>query len=74
LEDESIYKFVKQLPFPLVEEKKNGELKTVKTQFNDTKKRKPLTSSKSHGKIKGSRSCSSAAKKDTTAGLVKMTY
>ena len=63
LEDENIYKFVKQLPFPLVEEKKNGELKTVKTRFSDTKTRKPLTSSKNHGKIKGSRSCSRCGQK-----------
>jgi len=61
--DESIYKFAKQLPFPLIEEKKNGEEKPVKTQFNDTKTRKPLTSSKTYGKIKGVRSCSKCGAK-----------
>lgn len=61
--DESIYKFAKQLPFPLTEEKKSGKTKPVKTQFNDTKRRKPLTSSKTCGKIKGVRSCSKCGAK-----------
>lgn len=55
---ENIYSFVKSMPFPVTEEKKSGELKTVKTKFNRTKRSKPLTKTKSCGKIKGKRSCS----------------
>ena len=55
---ENIYSFVKSMPFPVTEEKKSGELKTVKTKFNRTKRSKPLTKTKSSGKIKGKRSCS----------------
>lgn len=58
VEDENIYATLKQLPFPLTEEKKSGQRKTIKTQFNSTKTRKPLTKIKSCGKIKGKRSCS----------------
>ena len=61
--DESMYKFAKQLPFPLIEEKKSGEKKPVKTQFNSTKTRKPLTSTKTCGKIRGVRSCSKCGAK-----------
>lgn len=58
VEDENIYKTLKELPFPLTEEKKSGQVKTIKTQFNSTKTRKTLTSSKKHAKIRGQRSCS----------------
>lgn len=63
LQDESIYKFAKQLPFPLTEEKKSGEIKPVKTSFNNTKTRKPLTSTSACGKIKGTRTCSKCGQK-----------
>lgn len=57
-EEENIYNFVKNLPFPVTEEKKSGETKIIKTKFNHTKRGRPLTSSKKHAKIKGQRSCS----------------
>ena len=56
--NENIYSSLKKLPFPLTEERKNGSLKTIKTEFNRTKTRKNLTSSKKRAKIKGQRSCS----------------
>jgi hypothetical protein len=63
LENEDVYKFVKQLPYPVKEEKKNGETKVVKTQFNHTKSSKPLTSPKNHAKIAGGRTCSRCGQK-----------
>lgn len=57
-ENENVYSFAKLLPFPLTEEKKSGQVKEIKTRFNDTKRRKTLTKTKTCGKIKGKRSCS----------------
>lgn len=58
LEDESIYKFVKELPFDTVEMKKDGTNKVVKTKNSKKTKTKPLTKVTKSAKIKGSRSCS----------------
>jgi hypothetical protein len=57
-DNENIYSALKKLPYPLTEERKNGSLKTIKTEFNRTKTSKNLTSSKKRARIKGQRSCS----------------
>ena len=57
-DNENIYSSLRNLPYPLTEERKNGSLKTIKTQFNSAKTRKTLTCSKKRAKIKGQRSCS----------------
>lgn len=58
LGDEDIYRFVKNMPFPVTEEKKNGESKKIKTLFRDTTKNKDLTSRKKYDKMSGGRICS----------------
>ena len=58
VEDEDIYRFLKDLPFPLQEEKKSGESKKVKTAFIREKPKQPLTNAKGSAKIKGKRICS----------------
>jgi len=62
-DNENIYNSLRKLPYPLTEERKNGSIKTIKTEFNDAKTRKALTSSKTCGKIKGVRSCSKCGAK-----------
>ena len=62
-DNENIYNSLRKLPYPLTEERKNGSIKTIKTEFNDAKTRKDLTSSKTCGKIKGVRSCSKCGAK-----------
>ena len=57
-ENENVYPTLKQLPFPLTEEKKSGKITTIKTRYNSTKTRRRLTKSENRGKIKGKRSCS----------------
>lgn len=63
MSNENIYKSLKELPFPLVEEKKSGELKSVKTQYKDTKTSKGLTMPKKSAKIGGGRTCSRCGNK-----------
>jgi len=58
LEDEDIYRFVRELPFPIIEEKKSGESKRVKTAFRPEKIKPPLTNAKGSAKIRGQRICS----------------
>lgn len=53
-EEENIYLSLRELPFPLFEEKKSGKLVKVKTG----RKSLPLTPTKNCGKIKTSRTCS----------------
>lgn len=62
-DDESIYRFAKQLPFPVVEERRNGETRQIKTQFVAPKKSKGLTTPKKSAKIGGGRTCSRCGNK-----------
>lgn len=62
-DEEKVMKLVKSLPFPFTEENRNGGSKKIRTQHNHTTEEQPLTSSKNHGKIKGSRSCSRCGQK-----------
>lgn len=58
LEEENIYRFVRNLPFPLIEEKKTGEIKRIKTAARREDAKKSLTEQKKSAKIKGKRICS----------------
>ena len=58
LEDESIYKFAKNIPFPTSEQKKDGTMKPVKNGRN-----KALTKSKKSATIRKQRTCSLCGQK-----------
>jgi len=60
---DNIYKFAKQLPFTVVEEKKNGEIKIIKAVSLDAKTKKGLTNSVKPAKTKGGRTCSHCGQK-----------
>lgn len=58
LENEDIYKFIKNMPFPATEEKKSGESKKIRTAHKDPPGKKSLTARKISGKMSGGRICS----------------
>lgn len=56
-DEEKVYQLVKSMPFPFTEEKKNGQSKSIKTEYDRELKRRRLTEKKNRVKI-GGRTCS----------------
>lgn len=63
-DEEKVFSLVKSLPFPFTEEKKNGQSKTIKTEYDREAKRQRLTEKANCAKIRGGkRSCSKCGAK-----------
>ena len=61
-DEERVYQLVKSMPFPFTEEKKNGQSKSIKTEYDRELKRRRLTEKKKRVKI-GGRTCSKCGEK-----------
>lgn len=56
-DEEKVYSLVKSMPFPFTEEKRNGKICIIKTEYDRELKRRRLTEKKDRVKI-GGRTCS----------------
>lgn len=63
-DEEKVLSLVKSFPFPFTEEKKNGQTKAIKTEYDREQKRQRLTEKAKRVKIGGGkRSCSKCGAK-----------